>query len=168
MEPHVLRVYIEDQLLEVRQRGELVNSYPVSTSMFGTGNDEGSNKTPLGTFEISEKYGEGHPWNTIFKGRKPAGNWTDEGSLQEDDLILGRILRLSGLEPDNKNTFQRFIYIHGTNHENTIGSATSHGCIRMRRGDVAALYEIIPIGTRVYISATRPSSSPGNAQAVSH
>ncbi|MEO1826006.1 MAG: L,D-transpeptidase, partial [Roseibacillus sp.] len=119
MEPHVLRVYIEDQLIEVRQSGELVNSYPVSTSMFGTGSDEGSNKTPLGTFEISEKYGEGHPLNTIFKGRKPTGSWTDEESLQEDDLILGRILRLSGLEPDNQNTFQRFIYIHGTNHEDT-------------------------------------------------
>ncbi|MBB81231.1 MAG: L,D-transpeptidase [Roseibacillus sp.] len=158
MVPHVLRVIIADQELEVWRSDQLINSYPVSTSMFGTGSEEGSLRTPLGTFEISEKHGDGRPLNTIFKGRKPVGHWTDELCPEEDDLILGRILRLSGLEPDNANTFERFIYIHGTNHENTIGTATSHGCIRMRMEDIASLYEIVPTGTRVYISPTRPSS----------
>lgn len=150
----VLKVLISSQLLEVWEGDEKTRSYPISTSMFGTGNQEGSLRTPLGTFEICEKYGKGQSLNTIFKGRKPMGQWTREKSHDDEDLILGRILRLSGLEKHNGNTFQRFIYIHGTNHEATIGSPTSHGCIRMKRQDVAALYEIIPTGTLIHISAT--------------
>ena len=148
----VRKVLISFQLLELWDGDEKTRSYPISTSMFGTGNEEGSLRTPLGTFKICEKYGKGQSLNTIFKGRKPMGQWTGETS--DDDLILGRILRLSGLEEHNENTFQRFIYIHGTNHEATIGSATSHGCIRMKRHDVASLYEIIPTGSLVHISAT--------------
>lgn len=41
--------------------------------------------------------------------------------------------------------------IHGTNKERTIGSAASHGCIRMYKSDVAELYSIVRIGTPVAI-----------------
>jgi hypothetical protein len=41
--------------------------------------------------------------------------------------------------------------IHGTNDDDSIGGAVSHGCVRMYNDDVAALYEIVPVGTRVYI-----------------
>jgi hypothetical protein len=41
--------------------------------------------------------------------------------------------------------------IHGTNEETSIGDAVSHGCIRMFNEDVVQLYEIVPIGTAVYI-----------------
>jgi hypothetical protein len=42
-------------------------------------------------------------------------------------------------------------YFHGTNNEASIGSAASHGCIRMRRDDVLWMYENVPVGTKVYI-----------------
>ena len=41
--------------------------------------------------------------------------------------------------------------IHGTKHPNSIGSAASHGCIRMLNRDVEELFEWVPIGTRVLI-----------------
>lgn len=148
-----LKVVIASQIIEVLNDNAVLCSYSVSTSKFGTGSQEGSLKTPLGTFEVCEKHGENHPLNTVFKARKPRGEWSPEGSNYEgEDLILTRILRLRGLDKHNENTFQRFIYIHGTNEEDLIGSPASHGCIRMRRNDVAALFEIIPIGTRTRIS----------------
>jgi len=41
--------------------------------------------------------------------------------------------------------------IHGTRESSSIGSAASHGCIRMFNEDVAELYSLVPIGTEVVI-----------------
>jgi lipoprotein-anchoring transpeptidase ErfK/SrfK len=41
--------------------------------------------------------------------------------------------------------------IHGTGAEGSIGSAASHGCIRMRVSDVVDLYPRVPVGTPVLI-----------------
>jgi lipoprotein-anchoring transpeptidase ErfK/SrfK len=42
--------------------------------------------------------------------------------------------------------------IHGTDAEHSIGSAASHGCIRMRVAEVKELYERVPVGAPVYIA----------------
>lgn len=41
--------------------------------------------------------------------------------------------------------------IHGTNRPETIGRSVSHGCVRLRNEDIARLYEMVPIGTQVFI-----------------
>ena len=41
--------------------------------------------------------------------------------------------------------------IHGTNVPSSIGQSVSHGCVRLLNEDIARLYEIVPIGTPVYI-----------------
>lgn len=41
--------------------------------------------------------------------------------------------------------------IHGTLNKNSLGWASSHGCIRMNNAEIAELYKIVPIGTRVII-----------------
>ena len=41
--------------------------------------------------------------------------------------------------------------IHGTLNRNSLGWASSHGCIRMNNNEVAELYKIVPIGTKVTI-----------------
>ena len=41
--------------------------------------------------------------------------------------------------------------IHGTLDSNSLGWPSSHGCIRMENSEVAELYKIIPIGTKVTI-----------------
>ena len=42
--------------------------------------------------------------------------------------------------------------IHGTDDAGSIGSAASHGCIRMRIPDVSDLYDQVPVNAPVYIS----------------
>jgi len=68
---------------------------------------------------------------------------------------MSRILWLDGLEARNRNTHERYIYIHGTNHEDQIGQAASHGCVRMRNADVAELFDLVAVGTPVVITAPK-------------
>lgn len=41
--------------------------------------------------------------------------------------------------------------LHGTNRPETVGRAVSHGCVRLRNEDIAALYDMVPVGTPVFI-----------------
>ncbi len=41
--------------------------------------------------------------------------------------------------------------IHGTNETDSIGEPVSHGCVRMYNRDIDRLYELVSIGTPVYI-----------------
>ena len=41
--------------------------------------------------------------------------------------------------------------LHGTPHKASIGTAATHGCIRLRDEDIEWLYDMVPVGTRVYI-----------------
>lgn len=44
------------------------------------------------------------------------------------------------------------IGIHGTEDESTIGTAVSHGCVRLKNEDISYLAEILPLGTPVSIT----------------
>jgi lipoprotein-anchoring transpeptidase ErfK/SrfK len=145
-----IRVSVPEQRLDLLAGEEILASYPVSTSRFGQGSEEGSSKTPLGTFRVSDKIGAEAPLGTIFRGRVPLG--PEDPLPQTEDLILTRILWLDGMEEHNANTRDRFIYIHGTNHEMEIGRPASHGCIRMRSTDIADLFDRVPAGTEVVIA----------------
>ena len=150
MKPHTLRISIASQRIELRDDDDAVlAAFPVSTSAFGTGTEPGSLRTPLGRFRICEKIGEGAmPW-AVFKSRVPTGEIGVEE--MDGDLVLTRILWLDGLDPDNANTRDRYIYIHGTNHESAIGTPASHGCIRMRNDDVIRLFDAVETGDEVLI-----------------
>ncbi len=50
------------------------------------------------------------------------------------------------------DTYQRYIYIHGTPDTEPMGIPMSHGCIRMRNSDVVELYQLIPLNALVYIT----------------
>lgn len=126
-------------------------SYTISTSKFGLGFEEGSNKTPTGRFEISEKIGDGVAAGMIFKGRVPTGKFGHEDDPA--DCVQTRILWLNGLEPQNANTKSRFIYIHGTNSESKLGTRASHGCVRMGNEDIIELYGQVAEGDPVIIEA---------------
>ena len=142
-------VSVYDQRLILTRDGEELRSYPISTSRFGIGTEEGSLKTPLGRFRIAEKIGDGAATGTIFKARVALG--PDDPPPDTEDFITSRILWLDGLEEENANTRNRFIYIHGTKHEDEIGTPASHGCIRMRNADVIELFELVDETTQVVI-----------------
>ena len=108
-------------------------------------------KTPTGRFRIAETIGDGMRLGTVFKSRRPVK--ATKKLLREEDLIMTRILWLDGLDARNANTHERFIYIHGTNHEENIGEPVSHGCIRMRNADLVELFELVEPGTPVAIKA---------------
>lgn len=142
-------VSLRDQRLTLTRDGEVLRSYPISSSRFGIGTEEGSLKTPLGRFRIAEKIGGAAAPGTIFKARVALG--PDDPMPETEDLITSRILWLDGLEEHNANTRDRFIYIHGTKHEDEIGAPASHGCIRMRNADVIELFELVDETTQVVI-----------------
>ncbi len=52
--------------------------------------------------------------------------------------------------------------IHGTNKPGSIGTAASHGCIRMNNRDVEELYDLIPVKTRVKIIGERKPINVNN------
>lgn len=148
--PRKILVSIPDQQLRLLKGTAVEAAFPVSTSRFGIGNEEGSYRTPAGRFRVAERIGNGLPPGTIFRSRQVAGHW-EPGADSAEDLVLTRILWLEGLDEANANTKQRFIYIHGTNHEESIGQPASCGCVRMRNADVAALFELVEEGTEVEI-----------------
>ena len=153
-EPYIVQS-IETQTLFVCEKDTIIEQYDASTSRFGNGIRENSFKTPPGVHRIKEKIGAGAPAGRIFKGRRDTGADWDLISI-EDNLILTRILRLEGLEGGiNKGTgvdsYERYIYIHGTNREDLVGTPLSHGCIALRNPDIIHLFDIVREGTLVYI-----------------
>ena len=108
-------------------------------------------KTPTGRFRIAEKIGGGMPLGTVFKSRRRVK--ATKKLMRDADLVMTRILWLDGLGPENANTHERFIYIHGTNHEESIGEPASHGCIRMKSDDLMELFELVEVDTPVAINA---------------
>lgn len=150
-----LVVSFEEQALFVCANCRIVERYDASTSRFGSGNRENSLKTPVGMHRIIEKYGAGAPAGRVFRDREDTGEHWDH-SQTGDNLILTRILRLEGLEQGiNKgagiDSYERYIYIHGTGREDMIGTPLSHGCVCLRNLDVIRLYDTVREGTLVYI-----------------
>jgi lipoprotein-anchoring transpeptidase ErfK/SrfK len=146
-----IHVSIKNQQLTVKENERPIRVYPVSTSRFGIGTEHGSLKTPTGRFCVADKIGGDMPENTIFVGRVPLE--MGQAPPPTEDLVMSRILWLDGLEEHNANTRDRFIYIHGTRHEDKIGTPASHGCVRMRNADVVELFQLVEEGTPVVIEA---------------
>lgn len=150
-EGHRVEISIVDQRLRVFDQDVELREFIVSTSKFGVGTDFDSYKTPTGEFEIGAKIGEGEEIGTIFRSRSAVGVF-DFSEPSSEDLILTRILWLNGLEEHNANTCERYIYIHGTNHENVLGQPTSCGCIRMFNEDIVELFDMLDVGSYVVIA----------------
>ena len=111
--------------------GRLFKMYPV-----GIGRQ---NRTPVGVFEVSSKV------------REPA--WTPPGRhipYGDPENVLGT--RWLGIRPiEGTDKALKGYGIHGTWQPETVGTAASQGCIRMRNEDVNELYDLVPKGTRVVI-----------------
>jgi lipoprotein-anchoring transpeptidase ErfK/SrfK len=125
---------------------QTTKTYTISTSKFGLGSEEGSYKTPTGFHAIADRIGNGEPLGRVFASREPQEEVVPASEFhteQDNDRILSRILRLDGLEPHNTNSYERYIYIHGTNQEHLLGTPASHGCIRMGNEDIIELFDLI-------------------------
>ena len=154
-----LRVDLERQTLELLEGERVCASYRVSTASKGAGEREGSEQTPRGRHVVRAKIGAGAPTRAVFVGRRPTGEICTPERFRaepERDWILTRILWLSGLERGRNrlgdvDTMRRFVYIHGTPEEASLGRPGSHGCIRMSNADVIELFDLVTAGTPVEI-----------------
>jgi len=117
--------------LHLFKRLAIVKSYPIAVGRSGL-------ETPTGLYHVEER--EVNPaWhvpNSAWAGAL-AGQTIPPGP---GDPLVARWLGLGG-----------GVGIHGTDEPFSIGSAASHGCIRMLVPDVVALYPRIPLGTPVLI-----------------
>jgi lipoprotein-anchoring transpeptidase ErfK/SrfK len=110
---------------------------------------------------VAEKHGSEATDGMVFVAREPTGErWRDRPDAGPDQksLVTTRILRLRGLEPginagSGIDSFDRYIYIHGTNHPDRFPENISAGCLLMRDDDLIELFEQVPLGTHVWISA---------------
>jgi len=135
------------------------DSYIISTAKNGLGVESGSGKTPTGNFEVVEKYGDGAEKGSVFVGRRENGQvWTpdpenplNQGENATKGFVLTRILRLGGLDEDNKNTFDRYIYIHATRNTHMLGQPYSAGCITSNHDDVIDIFNKVALGSKVEI-----------------
>lgn len=157
----IILVNIALQQMLVVSSNTILKTYTVSTAKAGIGAEKNSNKTPLGVHRIKNKIGDKAPLGTIFFARQASGQiaeiYTDTTDTPKD-YVTTRILWLDGLEPGknkggNVDSYERYIYIHGTHEEGLLGKPMSMGCIRMKNKDVIELFNLVKEGTLVYILA---------------
>jgi len=153
-----LAVHITTQTMQFFRGPELVRSYVISTSKRPPSNVKDSLGTPRGLHAIAERIGAGQPPGIVFKSRVANGMHFNELSdaATHPNLITSRILWLRGLEPGvnqggNVDTYARYVYIHGTNHEDRLGTPQSAGCVLMRNIEIVELYEEVRTGDLVWI-----------------
>lgn len=114
-----LRVDLSERRLYVIENGEVSTSYPVAVG-------KPSYPTPKGNFRVRRII-----WNPRWV--PPDSKWAKNKKARgpgDPANPMGRV-KIFFSEPD--------YYIHGTRDTDSLGQAESHGCIRMRNGDVTAL-----------------------------
>lgn len=152
-------ISVAEQRLQLIDKQNILLEVQISTAKNGVGEQSGSECTPRGWHKIQAKIGANCPENTVFVGRRTTGErWSE--SLQQQypnrDWILTRIMWLSGLQAGlnrfgKQDTMARYVYIHGCPESHTMGVATSHGCIKMKNTEVAALFDQVEVGIPVFI-----------------
>jgi lipoprotein-anchoring transpeptidase ErfK/SrfK len=122
--PLVLRASVSERMLYV-QRGDTT----LKTFLVAVGTDD--YPTPRGTYTIKKMI-----WNPSWRpppnsewarGKKPAGPGDPKNPM--------KVVKIFFKEPD--------YYIHGTDAVGSLGSAASHGCLRMDPNEVAELAKLI-------------------------
>jgi L,D-transpeptidase ErfK/SrfK len=124
------------------KKGEkpVVITYPVSIGKMDW-------KTPIGETRVIQK--EKHPvWNPpegVRKEHLANGDPLPPGPVKAgpDNPLGDYAMRLAA----GGGTY----LIHGTNNPMAVGMAITHGCVRMYPEDVAALFPLIPVGTKVWL-----------------
>ena len=149
---------ITSQKLYLLKKGKSVKEYVMSSSRKPPSCRENSLGTPWGLHEICEKIGDREELGTVFEGRKSIGMTYSECDEEKRtrNLITTRILRLKGLQVgvnqgEGIDSFDRYIYIHGTNHEDRLGQPSSSGCLQLSNTAVRELHDNVEEGIHLWI-----------------
>lgn len=140
------------------ENGKVTKVFTISTSKNPPSCIADSYGTPSGLHRIADKIGADAPEGMVFKGRVPTGQLYTEVSPEDAarSLITSRILRMRGLEPGKNcghgcDTYDRYVYIHGTNKEELIGQPASAGCVQLRNQEMIELFDQIDEGDLIWI-----------------
>jgi hypothetical protein len=126
-----LLVSRETFTLRLYKNLRLVKTYGIAVGQAGL-------ETPAGQYEINDK--QVNPWWHV-----PNSAWAG--------ALAGRVIP-PGPDDPIKSRWMGFYNgagIHGTAEDWSIGSAASHGCIRMHIWDVEDLYDRVPLHTPIYV-----------------
>ncbi len=152
-------VSVKHQRLYLIKNDSTIRKYSISTAKKGIGSKANSFKTPPGLHTVKRKIGKDVPYGGIMVSRVYKGNKAKiltSKTKADGDYVTSRIMWLQGEEPGinkgrNMDSYNRYIYIHGTAEEGYIGQPASHGCIRMLNKDVIELFDLIDEGTPILI-----------------
>ncbi|MFK4482100.1 L,D-transpeptidase family protein [Curtobacterium sp. AB7] len=121
-DPYAIVVTTSTNTLELYKAGKVVDSYPVATGTGGT-------PTPTGRFALTELLA---PTNAGY------------GPYAYGTTAFSDVLNSFGGGPGQ-------IGLHGTDDTSSIGTAASHGCVRMHNADITALAGLLPLGTPIQV-----------------
>ncbi len=110
---------------------KLAKSYTVAVGQEGL-------ETPEGLYHIEEKQ-ENPSWHV------PNSAWAGD--------LAGQVIPPGPEDPIKARWMAIFegAGIHGTEETESLGSAASHGCVRMSIPDVEELYDLVEVGTPIFI-----------------
>lgn len=129
--PSYLTLDRETFTLRLWKNLELAKTYTVAVGMEGL-------ETPEGLYEI-QAMEENPTWHV------PESDWAGD--------LAGQVIPPGPSNPIKARWMAIFegAGIHGTEETSSLGSAASHGCVRMSIPDVEELYDQVEVGTPIYI-----------------
>ncbi|MBW4656064.1 MAG: L,D-transpeptidase [Kaiparowitsia implicata GSE-PSE-MK54-09C] len=128
-EPLLIEIHLGDRRLTLYQGDTAIKQYPVAVGREGW-------QTPTGEFEVTQMIPD-PAWQHPFTGDVILGG-TPENPL-------GRYW--IGFWTDGTN----WVGMHGTPNPETVGTAASHGCIRLYNQDIEELFALVQPGTPVVV-----------------
>jgi lipoprotein-anchoring transpeptidase ErfK/SrfK len=126
----------------------VLHTFIVSTGYGGLSGVPGSGGTPAGAHRI-EMLARARP-QEILEWRRPTGRFAD---VFGEPAVTTGLIALDGLEERNRYSWERNVYIHGTNRLSILGRpGVSGGCIRVHPNDIYFLLDAIEeYPTGVYV-----------------
>jgi lipoprotein-anchoring transpeptidase ErfK/SrfK len=142
-----LHVSISTRSLAVHRGDDVIHEYPVGVGTGGSLRKLDGGRwewdTPTGIFEVGRMKKDptwfAPDWYWVEKGQRPPPR--DDPRRQ-----------IPGALGDYALYIDDEIAIHGTRDRRSVGRASSHGCIRMYNEDIAIVFGLVEIGTKVIVS----------------
>jgi hypothetical protein len=156
---HVLIAHLGEKIIRHYLHTKPRAEYPFSFSRRPPSCVQDSLGTPWGLHCVAAKHGHSCPPGTVFVGREDTGqcyHQRADAGPDQPPLVTSRILRLRGLQQGLNaghgiDSFDRMIYIHGTNFPEKFPQNISAGCLLLRDSDLLPLFDAIPCGSHVLI-----------------
>lgn len=130
-----IKVDRSQRMLYLYNKGKVVAKYRVAIGMRGY-------STPVGVYKIGAKRARPTWGNPGSKWARNMPRFIKPGPTNP----LG--LRAMNLNKNGRDTGLR---IHGTSNTRSLGTASSHGCVRVANKNIVKLFKLVPSGTPVYI-----------------